>query len=97
MQREPIYIVNEENYMCKTVLICGNCTQGGMVFFKKVALFPKYSVPRHFWYMLHTFLDSIFEICAAIQKETINFINEENYRRKTEVFWELHAWGGEVF
>ena len=40
MQIEPIYIVNEENYMCKTVLICGNCTQGGM-FFKKSSIIPE--------------------------------------------------------
>ena len=36
----------------------GNCTHGGMFLKKKVA--SKYSVPRHFWYMLHTFLVSIF-------------------------------------
>ena len=28
-----------------------------------------------------------------MQIEPINIVNEENYRRKTEVFWGLHARG----
>jgi hypothetical protein len=59
MQIEPINIVNEENYRQKPAVFWELHARGD-VFFKKVAFFPKYSVPRHFWYMLHTFLDSIF-------------------------------------
>ena len=70
-----------------------NYTHGGM-FFKNKQLYSRNTLFLdtfgicyiHFW-------TAFFETCTAKSITPINFVNEESFRQKTALFWELHAWG----